>query len=92
MANEAWTVLKLLGWMKKHFTARNVDSPRLAAEVLLILVLMTFATFFAVRTLMEHWQTHGQPFDCHCEGMWNTCACSRDHIGMADMCPTADPL
>ncbi len=39
MANEAWTVLKLLGWMKKHFTARNVDSPRLAAEVLLAHVL-----------------------------------------------------
>ena len=39
MANEVWTVLKLLGWMKEHFVARQVDSPRLAAEVLLAHVL-----------------------------------------------------
>lgn len=39
MANEAWTVLKLLGWMKEHFAARKVDSPRLSAEVLLAHVL-----------------------------------------------------
>ncbi|MCY2932029.1 MAG: peptide chain release factor N(5)-glutamine methyltransferase, partial [Planctomycetota bacterium] len=39
MANEVWTVLKLLGWMKEHFSARKVDSPRLAAEVLLAHVL-----------------------------------------------------
>ena len=39
MANDAWTVLKLLGWMKEHFGARKVDSPRLAAEVLLAHVL-----------------------------------------------------
>jgi release factor glutamine methyltransferase len=32
---EDWTVLKLLNWTKDYFARSNVDSPRLAAEVLL---------------------------------------------------------
>ncbi|KPK45414.1 MAG: hypothetical protein AMK72_11080 [Planctomycetes bacterium SM23_25] len=32
---ERWTVLRLLDWTKGHFGRRGVDSPRLAAEVLL---------------------------------------------------------
>ncbi len=34
-AAEPWTVLRLLNWTKAHFAGREVDEPRLAAEVLL---------------------------------------------------------
>eukprot|EP00932_Pfiesteria_piscicida_P004986 SRR837773.14893.p2 GENE.SRR837773.14893~~SRR837773.14893.p2 ORF type:complete len:364 (-),score=146.03 SRR837773.14893:86-1132(-) len=61
-------------------------------EMVLLVVLMTFATVFAVRTLMEHWSTYGQPFECHCEGMWETCACSADHIGMEATCSHPGPF
>lgn len=34
-AKEKWTVLKLLNWTKERFARADVDSPRLAAEILL---------------------------------------------------------
>ncbi|HAU36236.1 MAG TPA: peptide chain release factor N(5)-glutamine methyltransferase [Phycisphaerales bacterium] len=34
-SGEPWTVLKLLNWTKDYFARREVDSPRLSAEVLL---------------------------------------------------------
>ncbi len=34
-----WTTRKLLAWMNEHFTKRDVDSPRLVAELLLCHVL-----------------------------------------------------
>jgi len=55
------------------------------AEVSLALVLMFLGTYSSIQTVVEHWHTYGPPFDCHCEGLWNTCACSGDHIGM-DLC------
>ena len=27
-------------------------------------------------------EEYGYPFDCHCDDMWNTCACSAEHPGM----------
>jgi len=57
----------------------------IVGELLLAVLLMIFGTFSSIVTLMEHWHTYGPPFDCHCEGIWNTCECSADHIGM-DMC------
>ncbi|MFP4104455.1 MAG: peptide chain release factor N(5)-glutamine methyltransferase [Phycisphaerae bacterium] len=39
MTNEPWTVLKLINWTKEFFARNNVDSPRLAAEILLAHVL-----------------------------------------------------
>jgi len=56
-------------------------------ELLIALGLMILGTYSSVQTLREHWHTYGYPFACHCEGMWNTCACSSDHVGMADVCP-----
>jgi len=58
----------------------------LALEFVLISVLLVFGTFSAVSTLLEHWHTYGRPFECHCAGMWETCACSADHIGMESLC------
>lgn len=54
-------------------------------EISLALVLMFLGTYTSLLTITEHWHTYGPPFDCHCEGIWATCDCSTDHIGM-DMC------
>ncbi len=36
---EVWTTRRLLGWMTGHFTAKQIDSPRVVAEMLLSHVL-----------------------------------------------------
>src|SRR3954466_2868002 len=36
---QPWTTRKLLAWMTERFTAKNVDSPRIVAEMLLSHVL-----------------------------------------------------
>ncbi|NQU75541.1 MAG: peptide chain release factor N(5)-glutamine methyltransferase [Planctomycetes bacterium] len=38
-SEQPWTVLRLIEWTKDHFTARQVQQPRLSAEVLLAHVL-----------------------------------------------------
>eukprot|EP00928_Gymnodinium_smaydae_P088997 TRINITY_DN73012_c0_g1_i1.p1 TRINITY_DN73012_c0_g1~~TRINITY_DN73012_c0_g1_i1.p1 ORF type:complete len:503 (-),score=101.81 TRINITY_DN73012_c0_g1_i1:331-1761(-) len=58
----------------------------LALEVLLALILMVFGTASVLRTITEDWATYGAPFDCHCQGLWNTCECSADHPGMVEVC------
>ncbi len=41
MSSEIWTIRKVLTWTSQHFEKRQVDSPRLTAEVLLCHVLKT---------------------------------------------------
>jgi release factor glutamine methyltransferase len=41
MSSETWTIRKVLTWTAQHFEKRQVDSPRLTAEVLLSHVLKT---------------------------------------------------
>jgi release factor glutamine methyltransferase len=41
MSSETWTIRKVLTWTTQHFEKRQVDSPRLTAEVLLSHVLKT---------------------------------------------------
>ena len=36
---EIWTIQKLLNWMTEHFTGKDIDSPRMSAEMLLTHVL-----------------------------------------------------
>jgi len=54
----------------------------IAMELSLALVLMILGTKSSLETLSVHWEEYGYPFACHCEGIWNTCECSADHIGM----------
>lgn len=56
-------------------------------ECALAVILMIFGTISAVQTIIQNWQTYGQPFECHCEGIWKTCGCSAEHAGMAEFCP-----
>ncbi len=34
-ADEVWTTRRLLAWMRRHFESRQIDSPRIVAEMLL---------------------------------------------------------
>merc|ERR1712190_273547 len=54
----------------------------IALEMSLAVVLMVMGTYSSVRNIIQHWHEYGAPFACHCEGLWNTCACSADHVGM----------
>lgn len=54
----------------------------MAGEFLLGCVLLVFGTYTAIEQISADWHAFGYPFDCHCEGMWNTCDCSSSHIGM----------
>jgi len=60
----------------------------MAAEMALGLVLMVLGTKSSIETILSKWQVYGYPFECHCQGLWSTCACSSDHYGM-DWCETA---
>lgn len=55
-------------------------------ELLLAFVLMFLGTWSAVMNIVKEWHTYGYPFECHCEGLWDTCACSADHAGMSEVC------
>jgi len=58
----------------------------MAVELGLAFILLVFGTYTSCMQIAEDWHTLGNPFDCHCEGMWNTCECSSGHLGM-DSCP-----
>merc|ERR1711972_366330 len=74
----------------RYYHDSGEQRPRISAvewaaifvELALALVFMVLGTRSSMMTIAEHWQTYGMPFDCHCEGMWITCDCSGDHIGM----------
>lgn len=36
----------------------------------------------AVARILSSWAFYGPPFSCHCENVWDTCACSSAHLGM----------
>lgn len=57
----------------------------MACELALAVVLMVLGTYESLLSITENWHTYGYPFECHCEGLWATCACSAEHIGM-DLC------
>jgi len=54
----------------------------IAIEMLLALTLTIFGTVSAMATVLQHWDSYGYPFECHCQGLWNTCECSDSHLGM----------
>jgi len=58
----------------------------MALEMLFALVLMGLGTVSSVETIVAEWHTFGMPFACHCEGIWDTCACSAAHVGIAEIC------
>lgn len=79
-----------LRFMKDHDTKEHslskLEGTVIALELTLAVLLLTVGTYFAVVHIGKHWGTYGPPFACHCEQMWNTCACSGSHVGMLDRC------
>lgn len=77
-------------WVKdfrsEEYALTTMDIIILTAEFTLSLLLLIFGTYFALLDIMKNWDTYGPPFACHCEGMWNSCACSATHIGMEAQC------
>mmetsp|Transcript_74549 Transcript_74549/g.215418 ORF Transcript_74549/g.215418 Transcript_74549/m.215418 type:complete len:322 (+) Transcript_74549:560-1525(+) len=63
-----------------------IERALLLLEIILACLLMVFGTVSTLMHILEQWDSFGYPFQCHCEGMWNTCDCSGEHIGMADEC------
>jgi len=55
-------------------------------ELALAVVIMFCGTSFVMQAIIKKWDVYGPPFGCHCEGIWRTCACSRDHAGMEAQC------
>jgi len=53
-----------------------------AIELTLAVLITLFGTYFAVTNIIVSWETYGYPFECHCQGIWNTCECSASHPGM----------
>jgi len=90
-------VMPLLMFLRYYIDAEGEERPRvtifewliMAAEMALGLVLMVLGTKSAIETIVSKWQLYGYPFECHCQGLWSTCACSADHYGM-DWCALTD--
>jgi len=59
-----------------------MESAALACECALAFALILFGTAQNVQDIVAKWNTLGYPFECHCRGLWSTCACSGDHAGM----------
>mmetsp|Transcript_130668 Transcript_130668/g.279392 ORF Transcript_130668/g.279392 Transcript_130668/m.279392 type:complete len:490 (+) Transcript_130668:77-1546(+) len=64
-----------------------VERVVIVIEFALAALLTVAGTYFALVHIHENWNTYGFPFACHCEHIWNTCACSASHAGMEEQCP-----
>jgi len=87
-----WIVPILLFWRwekdfaKKEETSGLAESVLIGVELVLAMVIMTFGTYFAISDLVEKWASHGLPFECHCQNIWDTCGCSADNPAMTGQC------
>jgi amino acid permease len=79
-------------WLSNEASEKDRDGVSMlekgliGAEVIFALILMVFGTRAAIANIAAKWSQYGYPFECHCESVWNTCACSGNHAGM-EMCP-----
>eukprot|EP00928_Gymnodinium_smaydae_P014863 TRINITY_DN15454_c0_g2_i1.p1 TRINITY_DN15454_c0_g2~~TRINITY_DN15454_c0_g2_i1.p1 ORF type:complete len:489 (+),score=87.85 TRINITY_DN15454_c0_g2_i1:263-1729(+) len=76
-------------WWRDFSTPDQVSTVELSIvllEFLFAIAVMIFGTYYSVTEIQRKWETYGAPFECHCEGMWNTCDCSKDHVGMKGIC------
>jgi len=86
-------VMPIVMFVRYYVDADEEERPKvsilewiiMAAEMALGFVLMVLGTKSSIETIVSKWQVYGYPFECHCQGLWSTCACSADHYGM-DWC------
>jgi hypothetical protein len=67
-------------------TVQKAEWVLIALEVVLALIVMSVGTMEALETILAGWKSSGMPFDCHCEHLWSTCACSASKLG-PQTCP-----
>merc|ERR1712039_800493 len=83
-------VLPIVMFVRYHWDADDDDRVHvsflewtcIAGEMALGLILMVLGTKSSIETILNKWAQYGYPFECHCQGIWSTCQCSADHIGM----------
>jgi len=82
-------IIPIIAYLRWAADFRSKDNPLgliegsiLILELILAVMLFVFGTYFSVRAIIDHWDTYGPPFSCHCQDMWNTCECSPTHAGM----------
>lgn len=81
-------------FLRFYWDAKAEERPKVSVfewvcmslEMSLALVLMFLGTYESLHSIQEKWHTYGYPFECHCQWLWATCACSADHVGM-EACP-----
>lgn len=61
----------------------------LALYCVMALIISIVGTYAATQRIMTSWAFYGNPFECHCEMLWNTCDCSSAHLGM-ESCDQSD--
>lgn len=72
----------------KLYSVGTAEMCVISLELLFSFVLVFAGTRAALIKIYQHWETYGGPLSCHCENLWNTCACSGSHAGM-EMCPAS---
>jgi len=54
----------------------------IAIEFVVAVIMLCYGTVVVSGKIMANWHTYGAPFQCHCELLWNTCACAATRPGM----------
>mmetsp|Transcript_35356 Transcript_35356/g.110201 ORF Transcript_35356/g.110201 Transcript_35356/m.110201 type:complete len:293 (-) Transcript_35356:255-1133(-) len=78
-------ILMYVRWMHDRGLLSRIgpfEAVLLVLEMSLSFLVLVFGSAFGVRTLVDQWGNLGAPFDCHCQNIWPTCACSPQHPGM----------
>jgi hypothetical protein len=71
--------------VRRRLSISPVEWMLIIAEFGIYSVVMIAGTNVSVHTIINNWATYGYPFQCNCEMMWDTCACSAKRPGM-DIC------
>lgn len=58
----------------------------ITVEFVIILMLIFYGTWVVGSNIIASWTTFGYPFQCNCESLWDTCACSATRPGMVEKC------
>jgi hypothetical protein len=68
--------------LRRHLLISKAEWVIIVTEFVLYSVCMVAGTDVAASAIIKKWATYGYPFQCNCEMMWNTCACSAKRPGM----------
>lgn len=67
---------------KEVYPVATAEWVLICCELALAAVLMVWGTYSTMQHIVAQWHTYGGPFECHCEGLWQTCQCSAGNAAM----------